>query len=83
VNGAAGTATVGTADVTNPRVDTVVVDTTAGTFSVIAGTATAGASSFNLSGKGTVPANRVVLAYIIVPATATNLTQSAVVDARP
>jgi len=81
--GAAGTATVGAADATNPRVDTVVVDTTAGTYSVIAGTATAGANSFNLTGKGTVPANRIVLAYVIVPATATNLAQTSVLDARP
>lgn len=82
-SGAAGTATVGAADATNPRIDTVVVDTTAGTYSVIAGTATAGANLFNLSGKGTVPANRIVLAYVLVPATATNLSQSNVADARP
>lgn len=87
-SGVAGTATVGTADATNPRTDTIVVDTTAGTYSVIAGTAIATANAFNvhsavLSGRGTVPANRIVLAYVIVPATATNLTQSAVVDARP
>lgn len=82
-SGAAGTATVGAADATNPRVDTVVVDSTAGTFSVIAGTATAGTNSLTLAGRGTVPANRIVLAYVIVPATATNLTASAVVDARP
>jgi hypothetical protein len=81
--GAAGTATVGAADATNPRVDTVVVDTTSGAFSVIAGTATAGASLFNLQGKGAVPANRIVLAYVLVPATATNLTAANVADARP
>lgn len=81
--GAAGTATVGAADATNPRIDTVVVDTTSGAFSVIAGTATQGASLFNLQGKGTVPANRIVLAYVLVPATATNLTAASLADARP
>lgn len=82
-SGAAGTATVGTADVTNPRIDTVVVDTTAGTFSVIAGTATAGANAFNLTGKGTVPANRIVLAYVVVAANAANIAQANILDARP
>jgi hypothetical protein len=82
-NTAAQTVTLATADATNPRVDTVVIDTTSGTVAKIDGTATAGANSFNLTGKATVPANRVVLAYVIVPATATNITQSAVVDARP
>lgn len=82
-SGAAGTATVTAADITNPRIDTVVVDTTSGAYSVIAGTATAGASLFNLIGKGTVPANRIVLAYVLVPANATNLVATGLVDARP
>lgn len=82
----AGTVTVGTADVTNPRVDTVVVDTTSGAVSLIAGTATtvqAGGTAIQLAGRAAVPANRIVLAYIVVPAAATNLAQTAVVDARP
>jgi hypothetical protein len=84
--GAAGTATIGAADATNPRVDTVVVNTTSGAFSVIAGTATAanaGGNNVALGGKAAVPADRIVLAYVIVPPTATNLVQSAVLDARP
>jgi hypothetical protein len=40
VQSTAGTATLGAADATNPRIDVVVVDTTTGAFSVIAGTAT-------------------------------------------
>lgn len=82
-SGVAGTATVTAADVTNPRVDTVVVDTTAGTYSVIVGVATAGANDFNLLGKAVVPANRIVLAYAVVPSGAVNLAQTAVLDARP
>jgi len=81
--GVVGTATVGAADITNPRVDTVVVDTTNGAYSVIAGVATPGASLFNLQGKGAVPANRIVLAYVLVPANATTLTAAALADARP
>lgn len=89
VAAAAGTATPGAADATNPRVDTIVVNTSSGAFSVIAGTPTAGAQIINpaatgfLGGKGTVVANRIVLAYVLVPATATNLVAANVLDARP
>lgn len=82
-SGAAGTATVGAADATNPRVDAVVVDTTSGAFSIAAGTATAGTNGVTLAGKPTLAANRIALAYILVPATATNLTQANVFDVRP
>lgn len=82
-SGAAGTATVGAADATNPRIDTVVVDTTSGAYSVVAGTATAGANLVNRTGIGTLAANRIALAYVLVPATATNLTQDLVADVRP
>ena len=83
----AGTATLGAADATNPRIDTIVVNTTTGAVSVIAGTATAGAHLSEPSrtgfraGVGTVPADRIVLAYVLLPATATNPTT--VIDARP
>lgn len=89
VSAAAGTATVGAADATNPRVDTIVVNTSSGAYSVIAGTAAAGAQIINpaatgfLASKGTVVANRIVLAYVLVPATATNLVAANVLDARP
>lgn len=79
----ATTVTLGAADATNPRIDTVVVNTTSDAVTAIAGTATAGASKVNLSGKGTVPASRVVLGYVLVPPTATNITQAAVLDSRP
>jgi hypothetical protein len=79
----AATATLAAADVTNPRIDTVAINTTSGAIVVIAGTATAGASLFNLVGKGTVPASRVVLAYVLVPAATTTLTAVNVADARP
>lgn len=82
-SGVAGTATVTAADITNPRVDTIVVDTTTGAYSVIVGVATVGASTYNLAGKAIVPANRIVLAYVLVPANATTLLQTNVVDARP
>lgn len=82
-SGVAGTATVTAADATNPRIDTVVVDTTSGAYSVIAGTATAGTNNVTLAGRAAVPANRAVLAYVLVPATATKLSQDNVIDARP
>jgi hypothetical protein len=86
---AAGTATVGAADATNPRVDTIAVNVNTGAFSVIAGTATAGAQisvpaqTGFLAGKAAVGANLVALAVILVPATATTLLQANVVDVRP
>jgi hypothetical protein len=89
---AVGTATVGAADATNPRIDIVGVNVTNGALSVTAGTATAGASltltrpgaaSTYLAGVAAVPANIVALAYILVPATATTLLQANVLDVRP
>lgn len=91
-NAAVGTATVTTADATNPRIDVVVVDTTSGAFSVIAGTATAnaaiaptrpGIASTFLAGVPAIAANKIALAYILVPATAVNLLQTNVLDVRP
>lgn len=81
---AAGTATVGAADVTNPRIDIVAVDTSAaGAYVVIAGTATAGANLTNRLGMAALPANRVALAAILVPNGATTLNQNNVLDIRP
>jgi hypothetical protein len=96
--GAAGTATVGAADATNPRIDTIAVNTSNGAFVVIAGIPTPGATLFNhrgaagidaFAGVGNVtavtawPAQRIPLAHVLVPATATNLTQVAnVLDIR-
>jgi hypothetical protein len=97
-SGVAGTATVGTADATNPRIDTIAVNTASGAFVVIAGIPTPGATLFNhrgaagidsFAGVGNVttvtawPAARIPLAHVLVPASATNLTQVAnVLDIR-
>ncbi len=81
---AAGTATIGAADATNPRIDIIAVDTSAaGAYVVIAGTATAGANLTNRLGMANLPANRIALAAILVPNTATTLNQNNVVDLRP
>lgn len=91
-NAAAGTATVGAADGTNPRIDIVVVNTGSGAYSVVAGTATAnatlalqrpGQTTNTLAGIAAVPASSIALAYILVPANATNLTAANVLDVRP
>jgi hypothetical protein len=83
VSHVADTVTLTAADATNPRIDTIALNTSSADIVKIDGTATAGANLFNLTGKGTVPANRIVLAYVLVPATATALTQTNVIDARP
>lgn len=82
-SGAAGTATVGAADATNPRIDIIAVNSATGAFVVVAGTASAGASLDNHRGLADLPANRIALAHVLVPATATNLTQASVADVRP
>lgn len=91
-NSAAGTATLGAADATNPRIDIVVVNTSTGAYSVVAGTATAGASltptrpgvaSTFLAGVAAVPASSIALAYILLPATATTISAANVLDVRP
>jgi hypothetical protein len=81
--GAAGTATVGAADATNPRIDVIAVNTTNGAFVVVAGTATAGATLDNHRGVADLPANRIGLAQVLVPATATDVTQANIADVRP
>lgn len=80
----AGTATIGAANVTDPRIDIIAVDTSgAGAFVVIAGTATANANLTNRLGMAALPANCVALAIVLVPNTATTLSQDNVVDVRP
>ncbi len=65
-----------------PRIDTIIGQVTDSAYSgstntfapaVITGTATAGATLANLSGAGSVPASSIVLAYVLVPAAATNI----------
>lgn len=75
---------LGAADATNPRIDVIAVDTSgAGAFVVVAGTATAGANLTNRLGMAALPANRTALAAVLVPATATTLSQANVADVRP
>lgn len=72
---AAGTVTITTADATNPRIDLIVVSS-AGTKTVRTGTAAAAPVMASLT------AGDVVLAQVYVPATATSLTTSNIVDKR-
>jgi hypothetical protein len=83
VNHAADTATIGAADATNPRIDIIALDTTTPNVVVVAGTATAGANLVNRRGIADLAANRTALAYVLVPATATDLVQTNVLDVRP
>lgn len=85
VNGTqvADTVTIGAADATNPRIDVVAVDTNTPDIVVVAGTATANATLFNRLGVvATLPANRIPIALVLVPATATTLSQANVVQLR-
>lgn len=72
---AGGTVTPGAAHASNPRFDLVVADG-AGALSVVAGTAAA-APAFPSP-----PASRVVLCAVYIPATATSITASNIVDKR-
>lgn len=80
---AAGTATIGAADATNPRIDTVALNTSTGAIVVVAGTATAGANLFNRRGIADLPASRIALAWVLVPANATDVVQANIADVRP
>jgi hypothetical protein len=75
------TVTIGTAHGSNPRVDRVVVSMT-GVVSVVAGTATSGATLDNLSGAAAVPSDALLLADVHVPATDTTISNSQIRDRR-
>lgn len=75
------TVAVGTADASNPRVDRVVVST-AGVVSLVAGTATSGATLDNLTGAASVPSDSLLLADVLVPATDTTISNSQIRDRR-
>lgn len=77
---AGGTATIGAANATNPRHDLVTIDT-AGTLAVVAGTP-APITSTSEPAYPAIPAGRLVLAAIYVPAAATAITTSMVTDKR-
>jgi hypothetical protein len=77
---------ISTANASNPRIDTVCVtiaDTgyteptgvagNAAVLQVVTGTPTSGATLVNLNGKAALPASSLLLGYVLVPATATNI----------
>lgn len=76
-------ATLAAADGTNPRVDLVVADNTSGAVSKVDGTATAGANLTNKTGAPAVPAGKTKLAYTLLAAGATAITNANIQDARP
>jgi hypothetical protein len=76
------TLTINTANGSNPRIETIIARIEDAQFAgsnkkavlqVVEGTATSGATLENLSGKGTVPASSLVLAYVLVPAGASSI----------
>ncbi|MBA7515076.1 hypothetical protein ES705_07114 [subsurface metagenome] len=85
--GAVTDLTVGAADPTNPRKD-IVVCNSAGTLSIVAGTAEAALPSGNVGvytlnpEPPSIPANSIILAEIWVPAGATEITGSEIYDKR-
>lgn len=72
---AAGTATIGTADATNPRIDLVVINSS-GSIAVRAGTAAAAPKPPART------ANDVVLAQVYVPANDTTIANAQIIDKR-
>jgi len=81
-NGASISQPINAASASNPRIDTVGVQVQdkayAGSLTQIApfyvaGTPTAGANLTNLTGKGAVPASSFVLAYVLVPTSASSI----------
>ena len=82
LNDATVNTAVSTANATNPRIDMVVATvadaaysggSNAWSISVIAGTATAGATLINLNGAPAVPASSIPLAYLLVPASTSSI----------
>lgn len=78
--------TISTANPTNPRIDTVCVTIAdsgyteptgvsgnAAVLQVVTGTPTSGANLTNLSGKAALPASSLLLGYVLVPASASNI----------
>lgn len=78
---AGGTATIGANASGNPRLDQVVFDGT--TVSVLAGTATAGATLDNRTGAAALPVGYLRLADVLVADGATALASSVIRDRRP
>jgi len=88
----ANAVTLAAADATNPRLDQVVLKVTdsqdlgdasdVATLEVLTGTPTGGATLLNRSGAAALTQNRLRIADVLVPATATNLTAANVRDRR-
>lgn len=81
-NGASITETISTSSPSFPRVDTVIAQVEDVAYAgankdfksnVVMGTPTAGATLVNLTGVGAVPASSLVLAYVLVPTSATSI----------
>ena len=81
-NAAAVTLAIAAANVSNPRIDTIIVQVQDAEYSgslkqmapaVLTGTPTSGATLANLTGAATVPASSLVIAYVLVPAGATSI----------
>ena len=92
VNDATMNLVVGAAHATNPRIDQVILrifdSTVSGgsdtpTLSVLAGTATGGATLDNRTGAAALPNDAIRLADILVPATDTTITDNQIRDRRP
>lgn len=91
-NDALANVVVAASDPTNPRIDRVVAKvqdafysgaTNAWSMAIVTGTPTAGATLVNLNGVGAAPNNAVTLAYILVPATSSTVTNANISDQRP
>jgi hypothetical protein len=93
VNDATTNVSITAADPTNPRLDTVclkVNDSTDGgdgsdtpTFTVVAGTPTAGATLDNRNGAGALPATAIHLADVLVATSDTSITNAEIRSRRP
>lgn len=77
-----GTVTIGTAHATLPRLDQIVLSS-AGAVSVVAGTATSGATLDNRTGAAALPSNSIRLADVLVGAAMTNIPAANIRDRRP
>jgi hypothetical protein len=88
-SGAQLTGTITTANASLPRIDIVTlapsanVDSNVPQVLVIAGTPTAGASLSNRTGAPALPAGRILLADVLVPAAATSILTAQIRDRRP
>lgn len=87
-NGAQLLATIGTSDPANPRIDRICLTAPASSDSIVpqvvvlAGTATAGATTANLTGAQAIPAGYELVADVVVGAGVTTIVTANIVDRR-